>query len=80
VIVAVGRQDVDTAGLAPPAGYEILGSSSDHLLLTTDSAAPEVGSELRFRPNYSALLRAMTSPFILRQFLDPDLAIAADEA
>jgi predicted amino acid racemase len=80
VIVAVGRQDVDTAGLAPPAGYEILGSSSDHLLLTTDSAAPEVGSELRFSPNYSALLRAMTSPFILRQFLDPDLAIAADEA
>ena len=80
VIVAVGRQDVDTDGLAPPAGYEILGASSDHLLLATDSDTPEIGSELRFSPNYSALLRAMTSPFISRQFLDPDLAVAADEA
>jgi len=80
VIVAVGRQDVDTDGLAPPAGYSILGASSDHLLLTTDSDSPEVGSELRFSPNYSALLRAMTSPFISRLFLEPDLASAADDA
>jgi predicted amino acid racemase len=80
VIVAVGRQDVDIDGLAPPTGFEILGASSDHLLLTTDSDSPEVGSELRFSPNYSALLRAMTSPFVARQFLEPDLAVAADEA
>jgi predicted amino acid racemase len=79
VIVAVGRQDVDTDGLAPPEQYSILGASSDHLLLATDSDAPKIGSELRFSPNYSALLRAMTSPFVSRQFLDPDLTIDAAE-
>jgi len=76
VIVALGRQDVDTDGLAPPAGYEILGASSDHLLLTTDSDPPAIGSELHFGLNYSALLRAMTSPFVARRFLDLDLDLA----
>ena len=82
VIVALGRQDVDTDGLFPPAGYEILGASSDHLLLTTYSDPPSVGSELRFGLNYSALVRAMTSPFISRQFvdLDPEVAIVAPVA
>lgn len=62
-IVAVGEQDVDPLGLGAPAGTRIVGASSDHLVLTSAERLP-VGAELRFTPNYSALLRAMTSPFV----------------
>ncbi|HEY5108793.1 MAG TPA: alanine/ornithine racemase family PLP-dependent enzyme [Acidimicrobiales bacterium] len=79
VIVAVGRQDIDPDGLTPPTGYEILGASSDHLLLTSDSDSPAVGSQLRFGLTYSALLRAMTSPFVARRYLDADQTSSADE-
>lgn len=62
-IVALGRQDVDPADLAPPPGAVVAGSSSDHLVLVTDQVL-QPGSELAFRPGYAALLRAMTSPFV----------------
>lgn len=62
-ILAIGRQDTDPDGLTPPAGIDILGASSDHLIVKSDAA---VGSEIAFQPNYSALLRAMTSPFVSR--------------
>lgn len=62
-ILAIGRQDTDPDGLTPPAGIEILGASSDHLIVEGDAA---VGEKLAFQPNYSALLRAMTSPFVSR--------------
>ena len=70
VIVALGRQDTDPDGLTAPAGFEILGASSDHLVLDGGAAdgdaasAVEVGDELRFGVNYSALVRAATSPFV----------------
>jgi ornithine racemase len=64
-IVAVGRQDIDPAGLRPPCGNTILGASSDHLIVeSSDAVAP--GTELAFEPNYSALVRAMTSPFVAK--------------
>jgi predicted amino acid racemase len=71
VIVALGRQDIDPDGLTPPPGITILGASSDHLVLTFDRStrAPEVGEQLRFALDYSALLRAMTSPFVARSYL-----------
>ncbi len=69
VIAAVGRQDVDPDGLDRAAGVDILGASSDHLVLRADEAVP-VGSELSFGvEGYGALLRAMTSPFVERVFL-----------
>jgi len=71
-IVALGRQDADPAGLGAPAGWEILGASSDHLVLDAGSAVPAIGSEVRFQPDYSALLRAMTSPFVSRVFVRDD--------
>ena len=33
VILAVGHQDIDATGLQPPAGVEIIGASSDHLVV-----------------------------------------------
>lgn len=62
-ILAIGHQDTDPHGLQPPPGIEILGTSSDHLIV--ESSLP-VGAEITFHLNYSALVRAMTSPFIIK--------------
>lgn len=63
-LLAVGIQDTDPAGLLPPAGTQIIGSSSDHLITTSAADRVPIGSEMRFQLNYSALMRAMTSPFV----------------
>jgi predicted amino acid racemase len=69
VIVALGRQDLDPAGLVAPPGVELLGSSSDHLILGYRDRPPMVGDEVRFTPDYRALLGAMTSPFLVQRHL-----------
>ncbi len=66
VIVALGQQDTDPNGLRAPAGIEILGASSDHLVADTGVAHLPVGAEIDFQLDYSALLRAMTSPFVTK--------------
>ena len=71
-LLAIGRQDVDPAGLTPLQDIEILGASSDHLILNTSKCKVAVGSEIGFQLNYSALLRAMTSPFVTKTFVQPD--------
>lgn len=65
-ILAIGHQDVDPSGLQSPAGTEILGASGDHLILRSSDNELEAGTEVRFGLNYSALVRAMTSPFVAR--------------
>ena len=65
-LVAVGRQDIDPAGVREHRGLEILGASSDHLILDSRGAGLRVGAEMAFDLNYSALLRAMTSPFVVK--------------
>jgi predicted amino acid racemase len=69
-ILALGRQDVDPRGLVPPAGIEVLGASSDHLVLDTGTHDLAVGTEVRFQIDYAALLGAMTSPFVTEQLLE----------
>ena len=69
VIVALGHQDIDPGGLTPPTGYTTLGASSDHLVLDPGPNLASVGTELHFGVNYSALLRAMGSPFVRRTFI-----------
>jgi predicted amino acid racemase len=68
----IGRQDVDPQGLtALDPGIRILGASSDHLILDLDHTTKyRVGDLLSFRPNYSALLRAYTSPYVTRGYMD----------
>jgi predicted amino acid racemase len=68
-ILAIGIQDTDPCGLRPPEGTEILGSSSDHLVVATSAGDVAVGDEMTFQLNYSALLRAMTSPFVTMSFV-----------
>ncbi|MCH9655976.1 MAG: alanine/ornithine racemase family PLP-dependent enzyme [Planctomycetes bacterium] len=60
-ILALGRQDSDPSGLEAPPGHTILAASSDHLIVEPGLA---VGSEITLQLNYSALVRAMTSPFV----------------
>lgn len=66
IILAVGVQDTDPYGLQPPPGIEVLGASSDHLILESAHCDLSVGAEVTFQPNYSALVRAMTSPFVTK--------------
>jgi predicted amino acid racemase len=63
-IIAVGHQDTDPAGLTPPDGFEVVGASSDHLVVDAGAARVSVGQELTFGLDYSALTRAMASPFV----------------
>lgn len=64
-ILAIGHQDIDPDGLQAPTGIEILGASSDHLIVESDRCLA-VGSEVNFQLNYSALVRTMTSPFVTK--------------
>ena len=66
-ICALGRQDAPPQGLTPhDPGVEVLGASSDHLVLDVDEldVPPEPGDSIDFRPNYAALLQAYTSPYV----------------
>lgn len=66
-IVALGKQDLGAGHVAPQdPGVEVLGASSDHLILdvTDVSGAVRAGDRLRFRPDYGAILGACTSPYV----------------
>jgi ornithine racemase len=70
VIIALGRQDILVSGLRPSKDMEILGSSSDHIVLDSNNDDFKVGSEVKFNLDYGGLLSAMTSPFVKKQFVD----------
>lgn len=71
-ILAIGRQDVDPDGLHSNDGHEILSASSDHLIINAGAKKLTIGSEVSFQLNYSALLRAMTSPYVGKVFSTPE--------
>lgn len=75
-ILGIGRQDVDISGLTPlTEGLDILGGSSDHLIINCQQHPLFVGEEVRFQLDYSALLTAMTSPHITKAMLWPAKSI-----
>ena len=66
-IVNIGREDVAVEGLTPlAAGIEVLGASSDHLILDIAEAkpTPQLGDRIAFRMSYAAMLAAMTSEYV----------------
>ena len=65
-ILAIGQQDVDPSGLQAPDGVDVMGASSDHLVLESEGFDLPVGAEVSFQLNYGALVRAMTSPFVTK--------------
>jgi predicted amino acid racemase len=67
VIVAVGYQDAETSGLTVQMlGAEIQASTSDHLILSAKDEVESiaVGQEIRFLPDYRALVQLCTSPYV----------------
>tara|TARA_B100001093_G_scaffold392049_1_gene378540 strand:- start:173 stop:1213 length:1041 start_codon:yes stop_codon:yes gene_type:complete len=64
VILAIGKQDTDVNGLTYSRNTSFLGATSDHLVLKTSDPALQVGSELKIKLNYSALVRVMNNPTI----------------
>jgi predicted amino acid racemase len=68
-ILALGRQDVDVSAIKPRVKVNVLGASSDHLILDIKEQSLEVGAEVRFDVGYSALLRAMMSPYVEKVYL-----------
>jgi len=71
-IVAVGRQDVPSDGLAPlDAGVEIVGASSDHLIVDiTKASTKKVGDCLKFSLSYGAILACFTSRYVDRSYIE----------
>ena len=74
-ILAIGRQDTDPDGLTSPSGLSILAASSDHLVVDTSCfpTSMKIGTEISFQLDYSALLRAMTSPFVSKTMKTPQI-------
>jgi predicted amino acid racemase len=72
-ICAAGKQDFELSGIvALDPGVEILGASSDHLIVNISASEYnyKVGDIIRFIPNYAAILRLFTSPYIGRVYMD----------
>lgn len=68
-ILALGRQDTWVPGLRPRGQLEILGASSDHVILDASRQPLAVGDEVELDLDYGALLAAMTSPFVRKEVL-----------
>ncbi len=67
-ILALGRQDVDVSAIRPRIEADVLGASSDHLILNVKDPYLEIGDQVRFDVGYGALLGAMTSPFVEKAY------------
>ncbi len=67
-ILGIGLQDVLVSGLAPCMDIDILGASSDHIIIDAKELDLKVGDEVEFNLNYGALLSAMSSPYINKTF------------
>ena len=86
-ILALGRQDIIPEHLTPALkGVQIVGGSSDHLIVDiTDREDNDqdtnikVGSQLSFYPDYSALLTAMTSPYVNKELVCDSLSYASHD-
>ncbi len=71
-ICKIGRQDTVADGLTPrDTDIKIIGASSDHLIVDlTHAKQYRVGDVLEFTPDYGALLRAYTSPYVFRDYIE----------
>lgn len=80
IILALGHQDIDAAGLSMAPGNTLIGATSDHMVIGTKDGALCVGSKMRFQLNYSALMRVMAAPDIRTRLSDDQPATNARDA
>ena len=69
-ILSIGKQDVYVPGLTPFIDVDVIGSSSDHLILDATRSPLQVGDQVRFSLDYAALLSCMTSPFVAKSYVE----------
>ncbi|MCK5762054.1 MAG: alanine/ornithine racemase family PLP-dependent enzyme, partial [Candidatus Izimaplasma sp.] len=69
-IIAVGKQDVDHQELIPYDTIELLGSSSDHIIVDISEAQNIyiVGDTILFKLTYSSILNLMTSKYVTKTY------------
>lgn len=69
-ILAIGKQDVDYTELIPFDRVNLIGASSDHIIVdVTDSVnAYEVGDTMIFKLTYSSVLSLMTSKYVRKTY------------
>lgn len=63
-ILSIGRQDVKHDDLIPPKGIDIIGSSSDHLIVHMKDSDYKIGDIITFKLKYGGILSLMTSPYV----------------
>jgi predicted amino acid racemase len=71
-ILGIGKQDIDPAAVIPlDSRLNILGSSSDHLILDVSKSEThyQVGDVVSFTLQYGAFLRSFTSPYVSRRYI-----------
>lgn len=74
-IAAVGKQDFATHDITPlNQGIEILGASSDHLILDISDTprSYRVGDEVSFSLSYGAMMALNTSSYVSTQYVEGD--------
>jgi len=69
-VLGVGLQDVLVSGLTPRLDIDIIGASSDHIILYAKQVDLKVGDEVVFNLNYGALLSVMTSPYVMKRYVN----------
>ncbi len=69
-ILGVGLQDVLVSGLTSRSDIDIIGTSSDHIIVDAKQIDLKVGNEVEFDLNYGALLSAMTSPYVIKRYVN----------
>jgi len=69
-IIAVGKQDTIPEDLIPlDKDIEILGSSSDHIIIHMKNTRYKTGDIVRFKLKYGALVNLYTSKYVKKEYL-----------
>ena len=69
-LLGVGLQDVMVSRLSPILDVDIIGATSDHIVLDAKEIDLKVGDEVEFNLGYGALLSAMTSPYVIKKYVN----------
>ena len=69
-ILAIGKQDVDYKELIPYDTVELIGSSSDHIIVDVSESHNiyEIGDTMKFKLTYGSILSLMTSKYVTKYF------------
>ncbi|MCK9165948.1 MAG: alanine racemase [Acholeplasmataceae bacterium] len=67
-ILAIGKQSVDKDDLIILDKSEIIGASSDHLIIDIKDQEYQIGVVLTFKLRYGGILSLMTSPYVRKSY------------